>query len=394
MIATEGGGARTFASEGPSLVLDLNMASNNLADLRSWLPNTEVWYSMKANPDDALVRTFVDQGCGLHVSSLGEFARARNATASLAGPHVVCTDPVNFPALVRSAYTRGVRVFGCDSGSEIAKLGTFAPGADVYIRLAVPSASRAIPTSRVGVCESELDALMRLVRRSPLKLRGFTFHVGSNAESRDAWGAAVDLAGRAIRRAEGLGHSPTSIDLGGGLPANRERAAAVCETILNQLFASGIDNLHRSVEPGRFLVASCGTIVSRVIGTAVRGGRLDVHLDVGVYNGLHEATEGMTFAVRGTGGGRLTECRLLGPTCSGQDVVVSNLFLPKPEIGDVVLIESAGAYTSSAVTTFCDLPQPRIEYRLALEGTARAMPATPGELSSLARRHDTQVDQR
>jgi ornithine decarboxylase len=94
-----------------------------------------------------------------------------------------------------------------------------------------------------------------------------------------------------------------------------------------------------------------------VIGTAVRGGRKWVHLDVGAFNGLMESLETgnrLRFPVRDSVGAPDPEpCHLTGPTCDSQDTILFDVPLsPGLTTGDLVFIESAGAYTTVYASTF------------------------------------------
>jgi hypothetical protein len=119
-------------------------------------------------------------------------------------------------------------------------------------------------------------------------------------------------------------------------------------------------------EPGRAFVAEAGTLAATVIGTAERAGRRWVHLDVGAFNGLMESLETgnrLRFPVRDSLDAGPEPAHLTGPTCDSQDTILFDVPLSRGlAAGDLVFLESAGAYTTVYASSFngFDVPIVRV----------------------------------
>jgi ornithine decarboxylase len=109
------------------------------------------------------------------------------------------------------------------------------------------------------------------------------------------------------------------------------------------------------IEPGRAVVGDAGIFVATVIGKARRGDENWLYIDVGVFNGLMESVGGIKYSyiVEGnddaSAGKRWT---IAGPSCDSFDVIDRNVALPEPDVGNLVLILSSGAYTVSYASEF------------------------------------------
>jgi ornithine decarboxylase len=167
------------------------------------------------------------------------------------------------------------------------------------------------------------------------------------------------------------------VDVGGGFPASYDVPPPPMSEY-GAVIQAGLDRLPYPVravaEPGRALVAGAGRLVATVIGTAVRGGRKWVHLDVGAFNGLMESLETgnrLRFPVRDSIGAPKTEpCHLTGPTCDSQDTILFDVPLsPGLTTGDQVYIESAGAYTTVYASTFNGFRVPGVRVVGSVTGT-------------------------
>jgi ornithine decarboxylase len=104
-------------------------------------------------------------------------------------------------------------------------------------------------------------------------------------------------------------------------------------------------------EPGRSLVADAGTLVTRVVGKAVRGGKRWVFVDLSIYAGLLEVIGGWSYPIR-TDRDHQPKHRvtLAGPSCDSTDILAEDVALPELEVGDRLELLSAGAYTTSYQT--------------------------------------------
>jgi ornithine decarboxylase len=129
-------------------------------------------------------------------------------------------------------------------------------------------------------------------------------------------------------------------------------------TELDRLFPEPIEIL---AEPVRFLVASAATAVSRIIGKAVRGGKLCYYLNDGVYH-TYSGTifDYAQYPLKSFKKGPRQICSVFGPTCDALDTISLAEQLPDMEIGELVYSENIGAYSNARSTSFNGFPPAKV----------------------------------
>jgi ornithine decarboxylase len=336
----------------PRLELDLGIVRKRIEDLRTALPTARVFYAVKANPAEAVVRTLMSEGAGFDVASPGEVDLVLRQGAD---PGSLCyANPIRTPGDVAHAAASGVDLFVTDSPEDLAVLAGQAPGARVLVRFAVDEAGSATPFGgKFGCGPGEAAHLLREAAASGLRPEGLTFHVGSQQVRPAAYACGIAAAAR-IARAAGVGIR--LLDVGGGFPVRYRTAVPGIDE-----FGAAIHDAVRghfpdhepelAVEPGRYLVAEAGVLHARVVRVSHRhDGRRWVYLDIGRYGGLAE-TEGEAIGYRletPHDGGETGPAVLAGPTCDGDDVLYREVALPIAlRAGDPVRLLAAGAYTAS-----------------------------------------------
>jgi ornithine decarboxylase len=151
------------------------------------------------------------------------------------------------------------------------------------------------------------------------------------------------------------------IDIGGGFPAPYDASvrplkelAKVINTEIDRLFPKDIQIL---AEPGRFLVASAGYAVSKVIGKAVRGGKMCYYINDGVYHTYSGVIfDHCKYPIKAFKKGPTQMCSVFGPTCDALDVISMAENLPDLERDDFVYSVNIGAYSHASATYFNGFP--------------------------------------
>lgn len=343
----------------PVLEMDLDVVAAAYRRMTGAMPGVGLHYAMKCNGYRPVLERLLELGCGFEIASARELDDL--SALGVEAADVLFSNPVKAPAQIAHTFGAGVRTFAFDSTAELDKLATLAPGADVVVRLAAPDIDSDVPSEgKFGVDPEAGIELLLDARRRGLRPFGVAFHVGSQMMRPTAWKAPLDEVGAIMSALEEHGIRLEMVDVGGGFPAVYDLPPPPMSEY-GAVIRAGIDRLPYPVravaEPGRALVAEAGRLVTTVIGTAVRGGRKWVHLDVGAFNGLMESLETgnrLRFPVRDSIGASETEfCHLTGPTCDSQDTILFDVPLsPGLTTGDQVFIESAGAYTTVYASTF------------------------------------------
>jgi ornithine decarboxylase len=175
-----------------------------------------------------------------------------------------------------------------------------------------------------------------------------------------AWQAPLASVGRVLDELAGHGIELRMVDLGGGFPARYATPIpplSAYASVIRDGLAGLPYPVDAVIEPGRAIVAAAGTLTATVIGTALRGGKRWIHLDVGAFNGLMESLETgneLRFPVRDSRESAVRgQFHLTGPTCDSQDTIMFDVELSADlATGDLVYIGSTGAYTTVYASTF------------------------------------------
>ncbi|HUL54515.1 MAG TPA: type III PLP-dependent enzyme, partial [Opitutaceae bacterium] len=195
-----------------------------------------------------------------------------------------------------------------------------------------------------------------------LVVEGISFHVGSQTTNFANYVQALSLTAGVFKEARDRGYTKMNlVDIGGGFPAPYDASvkpfrelAKVVRTELDRLFPPEIQIL---AEPGRFLVASAGFAVAKVIGKAVRDGKTCYYIDDGVYHTYSGVIfDHCHYPLKAFKRGATQICSVFGPTCDALDVVSMAENLPDLERDDFVYSENIGAYSHASSTYFNGFP--------------------------------------
>jgi ornithine decarboxylase len=345
--------------DGPCLVVDLGVVRENYVAFARVLPDTKVFYAVKANPDPAILQTLADLGSCFDVASISE-TDAVLATGTTPD-RISYGNTIKKESEVAEAFQRGVTLFAVDCEAEVEKVARAAPGARVICRIHCDGSGSEWPLSRKFGCEPEYATdILELACRLGLVPHGVSFHVGSQQHNVEAWDRALSSTAAIFRSCAERGITLVMVNLGGGFPAKYLRKTPKLESYGRAIFRSLRKHFGNAVpetivEPGRGLVGNAGIIEAEVVLIARRSPEDEVrwvYLDVGKFHGLAETIdESIRYPIR-TEKDRddMTPCIIAGPTCDSVDVLYEKAPYPLPislAIGDKVLIEATGAYTAT-----------------------------------------------
>ena len=344
---------------GPCLVVDLDVVRENYQHFAKALPDTKVYYAVKANPAPEILKLLADLGCCFDVASIAEThaAFAAGATAD----RISYGNTIKKEREIAEAFQLGVTLFAVDCEAEVEKVAHVAPGSRVICRIHCDGSGAEWPLSRKFGCEPVYAAdILELAHKNGLVPYGISFHVGSQQHNVEAWDRALASAASIFRTCAERGISLAIVNLGGGFPARYVRKTPKLESYGKAIFKAlrkhfGNNLPNTIVEPGRGLVGNAGIIEAEVVLIAKRSPEDEVrwvYLDIGKFHGLAETIgESIRYPIRTLrDGDAMAPCVLAGPTCDSADVLYEKepYMLPVSlEIGDRVLIEGTGAYTAT-----------------------------------------------
>lgn len=344
----------------PHYCLELDQVGQCLRGLIAGFAG-EVAYAVKCNPHPLVLEEIIrNGGQAWDVASIEEIRLVSRLSHVLP---IRFMHPVKPVADIVEAYTHyGVTDFAVDQEEEVRKfvhLGISPATITLLIRLAVPGrGALANMAGKFGVRVEEAVRLLQLSQSFGFHC-GMTFHVGSQCLDPMEYQKTLT---QAITIAECAGVPIRVLDVGGGFPAFYEGDEppfnVYVDCILKTLSGSLLEGVALRCEPGRSVVASAVTVLTRV--DAIKSSERLVHLNDGIYGGLSEINFlDCVFPVKvwdGLGQERMGNAipwRITGPTCDSSDMFKKAYSLPDGiAVGDYVGFGMLGAYSPSLATRF------------------------------------------
>jgi diaminopimelate decarboxylase len=330
-------------------------------------------YALKANSTLGIARLLRSLGASADANSGGEIDVALRAGFTPA--QIVFTGVGKTDDELARAVTLGVRSINAESEGELERIDALAVSRRIRARVAIrvnpdidarshPHISTGLKNNKFGIAIDDTREVARRMRdRQGIEIVGLHSHVGSQITDleplRHAARALVTLA-RELRDA---GLPVAHLDVGGGLgipyegqnvPSAAEYAAAVLPIVRESA-------LELILEPGRYLVAQAGVLVSRVIDVKPQaGGKLFVILDAGMtelirpmlYNAYHRIEP-----LQWTDAADVV-CDVVGPLCETSDTLGKDRRLPRPATGDLMVVFDTGAYGAVMASNYNRRPMP------------------------------------
>ena len=358
----------------PLLVVDCEVIRRQYRALRRALPGVELYYALKPLPHPAVVATLRDLGGSFDVATAGEIRLVR--AAGVPATRCIHTHPIKTDAEIAAALRFGIRTFVADNPDEVRKFGRHRRRAELLLRLSFRDPTAVVDLSRkFGCAPTAVPHLLDLARELGVRVRGLSFHVGSQVGHPSKYVEAIGACRELIEQAAAAGHAPLEVlDIGGGFPIGYRREpipiGEFCKPIRRAL--KGLPRSVRVIaEPGRFIAGPAGTAVTRVVGRAQREGRWWYYLDDGLYGCYSgQLFDHATYPIEVPGReGPQHPSVLAGPTCDSIDVVREGVPLPELQIGDLVVGRLMGAYTWATSSEFNFIPRAKI---VAINARSRA----------------------
>lgn len=345
--------------DGPCLVLDLDVVRENYLAFSKALADTRVFYAVKANPAPEILKVLAEMGSSFDVASITETEAVLAAGAT--PDRISYGNTIKKESEIATAFKLGITMFAVDCEAEVEKIARAAPGSRVICRIHCDGTGSEWPLSRKFGCEPDYAAdILELAHKSGLVAHGLSFHVGSQQHNVEAWDRALASTAAVFRSCAERGIFLSMVNLGGGFPAKYLRKTPKLESYGKAIFRAlrrhfGNRIPETIIEPGRGLVGNAGIIEAEVVLIAKRSPEDEmrwVYLDIGKFHGLAETIdESIRYPIR-TKRDRdeMAPCIVAGPTCDSVDVLYEKNPYPLPvslAIGDKVLIEATGAYTTT-----------------------------------------------
>jgi ornithine decarboxylase len=292
--------------EGPCLVVDLDVVRDNYQAFAKALPDSGVYYAVKANPAPEILKLLAELGSCFDVASLSETEAVLTAGAS--PERISYGHTIKKESEIAAAFQLGISLFAVDCDAEVEKVARAAPGSRVICRIHCDGTGSEWPLSRKFGCEPDLAPdILELAQQRGLMPYGVSFHVGSQQHNVAAWDRALASTAAIFRICAERGMPLAIVNLGGGFPAKYVRKTPKLESYGRAIFRSLRKHFGNAlpstiVEPGRGLVGNAGIIEAEVVLVARRSPEDEVrwvYLDIGKFHGLAETIgESIRYPIR------------------------------------------------------------------------------------------------
>jgi diaminopimelate decarboxylase len=321
-----------------------------------------VCYAMKANSNQAVLRTLAQAGAGMDVVSGGEYRRAK--AAGVPGDRIVFSGVGKTREEIELALTGGVRQFNVESEPEMIlldivarELGKVAPitirvnpdvDAKTHAKIATGKSE-----NKFGIPIARAREVYTMAANLPgLEIVGIDVHIGSQltdlAPFEQAYGKVAELT--EVLRADG--HNIRRLDLGGGLgiPYERSNSAPPLPTDYGAMVQRTLGHLgcEVEIEPGRLIAGNAGVLVSEVIYLKSGEGRdfliLDAAMNDLIRPAMYDAWHDIVPLNEPAPGAEPRPVDIVGPVCESGDTFAKQRMMPVLGSGDLVAFRSAGAY--------------------------------------------------
>ncbi|MBI5382274.1 MAG: type III PLP-dependent enzyme [Opitutae bacterium] len=358
----------------PLFVVDHDALRKNYREFKKYLPRVQAYYAVKANPDPAIVRTLFLEGASFDVASMPEFMIVHENIKDMPAKarqdwiwdKIIYANPTK-PVETLEELDQYKPLVTFDNLEEIRKIKKHAPHAGLALRLKVPNTGAMVElSSKFGAAPGEAVDLILAADKLGLVVEGISFHVGSQTTNFENYVQALSLTANIFAEAKDRGYTKMNlIDIGGGVPAPYvatvkpvRELAKVINTEIDRLFPKDIQIL---AEPGRFMVATAGTSVAKVIGKAVRDGKPSYYINDGVYHTYSGVIfDHCHYPIKAFKKGPTQISAVFGPTCDALDVVSMAENLPALERDDLVYSVNIGAYSHASSTYFNGFPPAKV----------------------------------
>lgn len=329
-----------------------------------------VCYAMKANSNQAVIKTLAKMGAGADVVSEGELKRAR-----LAG---IPADKIMFSGLGKTArelalaVDEGIFCINVESEPELELLSQIASAkgrtAHISVRVNPDVDAKTHHKIATGKAENKFgipisrarEVYARAAKLPGVKVAGVDMHIGSQITDLDPFGDAFALLADFVRELRADGHTISHVDLGGGLgipyrddnepPPLPDAYAAVVKRATRDLGCRLI------FEPGRMIVGNAGILVTRVLfvkhGEAKNFVVVDAAMNDLIRPTLYDAYHEIWPVDEAADSARRIRADVVGPVCESGDFLAKDRDMVEPANGALLAVMTAGAYGAVQAGTY------------------------------------------
>lgn len=350
-------------SEDPFFIVNIGDVIRQYKKWEYYLPSIKPFYAVKCNPDELLLRVLARLGCGFDCASKNEIAKVIGINVK--PENIIFANPCKMSSMIKFARAHDVDMLTFDSEHELYKIKLYHSDAKLVLRIKTDDKDSICKFScKFGLDLEEVEAILKMAKSLQLKIMGVSFHVGSGCMNPETYKTSIRDARKVFDMAKEHGFEMTLLDIGGGFPGvdcdkiNFKQIADKINEGIAEYF-SDFEGLNVIAEPGRFFAAASHTLVLSVINKKVRVDPetkerlITYYVNDGVYSSFsnipmdHFVINEDNLFPFNERNEKKYKCTIYGPTCDSIDKIADNILLPDLEIGQYIICEALGAYTTA-----------------------------------------------
>lgn len=342
---------------------------SNLTDVRlkyqKWIelmPRVIPFYAVKCNDDPEIVKMLAELGTGFDCASRKELDQILKM--DIEQNRIIYAHTVKQESHLKFAADNGIKMVTFDSPTELEKIKKNHPNAEVVLRIKFDAKSSIICMGIKFGCDPVTEApdLIKKCKDFGMNLIGISFHVGSGTLDYEIYERALQSVRQVFDVAEHFGFKLNFVDIGGGFMGNNINLLNNYAKYINKGIEQYFPDPSVTIisEPGRYFSESAYKLVVQVILKKISSdGHVHYYINDSIYHSfiiayIYEAkleykiirrTEQDTEPVK-------YQSTIWGQTCNTKDKIIDNEIIPELEIGDYLVFENMGAYTTTVSSHF------------------------------------------
>ncbi len=333
-----------------------------------------VCYAMKANSNQAIIKTLAKLGSGADVVSGGELKRAR--AAGIPPDRIVFSGIGKTARELALALDEGILCINVESEPELDLLSAIAVekgvSAPVSIRVNPDVDAKTHHKIATGKAENKFgipisrarDVYAHAAKLPGIRVTGADMHIGSQITDLEPFSNAFTLLAEFVRALRADGHTISHVDLGGGLgiPYHETNEPPP----LPNAYAEVVKNTMRDLgcrlifEPGRLLVGNAGILVTQVLFVKHGDAKNFIVVDAAMNDLIRPTLYDAYHEIRPVREQPVSASRMradvVGPVCESGDFLAHDREMPEPKAGDLLAVMTAGAYGAVQSGTYNTRP--------------------------------------
>ena len=357
----------------PLYVYDLDYMKKQYRELKSAFEGAKslVCYAVKANSNLSVINTFANEGSGADCVSIGEIKRA--LLAGIKPYKIIFSGVGKSDSEIKEALELKILMINVESEEELKRVEAVAKELGIEARISIrvnPNVDpKTHPYISTGLHENKFGVDINMAKRMYIYAKnsqnldpvGIHFHIGSQLTQLEPIAEAAEIIADLVRSLHAINVDIKFFDVGGGLGVVYDDEVLINTQEYANAIKRAIKGLDLTIvcEPGRFLVANGGYLVTKVLYEKRNGNKRFTIVDAAMNDllrpSLYKAYHKIELLDKKEGEESKTD--IVGPICESGDFLAKDINMPPLSSGDLLLVHSAGAYGFTMASNYNTRPR-------------------------------------